>query len=173
MPPIISIPAGRLNARRAMRARGGFTLMEMLIVGLLGTLVVTFMSNATRWYTHSMLDLHASAQLGSELKIATEAIAQDFGRSISAQTTDGSDLEFNYDTNGDSTAQWAAPDTVIQYKVQGGVLLRRDLTAGTEIAMARHITALTVTGDSTQLNANLAAGFRDITQDLNLALPNP
>ena len=156
-----------------MPSRGGFTLLEMLIVGMLGALLLAFAANATRWYTRSISDQHISSELGRELKFAAQAIAQDFGRSVAAQTGDGTDLLFDYDSNGDSTAQWAAPDKVIRYVLQGGVLLRRDLSDGTEIPIARNINTVSVSGDGTELDVYLLATYRTTQQDLTLALPNP
>src|SRR5205809_2092036 len=129
--------------RRRRAARSGFTLLELLVVAMLGVLVITFISNAWRWYLHAVKEMQVSAHLNRELKLAADAIAQDFGPSFAARTPDGATLQFDFDDDSNAAAQWAAPDTVVEYVVQSGKLVRRNLATGAEVPLASNISAVT------------------------------
>jgi type II secretory pathway pseudopilin PulG len=163
-------PAGN-HLRR--RRSGGFTLLELLVVGMIGVLVLTFLGNAWRWFSRSSNELHAAEQIARELKLASEAIASDFGPGIAARTVDGSQLQINLDTDGDATADWAAPDTVIEYAVANGKLVRRDLLAATEVPMARQMTGFAVASAGADLTVQLAAEYRASDHTITLQLEGP
>ena len=69
-----------------------------------------------------------------------------------------------------SVADWAAPDTVIEYAIAGGKLVRRDLAAATELPIAVHVNALEASAAGADVNVQLTAGFRDTSQELTLQL---
>jgi len=143
-----------------------------MVVGLIGTLVVAFIGNATEWYVHSANAIHVESQLDKELRMAGQALAQDFGLSIAARTTDGTDVQFNLD-DGDDVAQWAAPDTVIEYVLQDSLLVRKDLAAGTEVPMATHVRDMQAVVDSGHLNVTCTTGHRDTEQTITFQLRDP
>jgi len=151
------------------RRSSGFTLLELLVVGMLGILVVKMSTDAAKWYVHSVSEINISVQLNKQMKLAAEMIAQDAGGALAQRTNTGDDLEFNIDA-GDSTAQWTAPDTVVHYSINNGLLIRHDLLADEEVVVARNITAFTVTDDGTYLDVHLVAGFREEQQDIHLHL---
>jgi prepilin-type N-terminal cleavage/methylation domain-containing protein len=158
---------------RIRHSRCGFTLLELLVVAMLGAIVVTATANVWRWYARSIQSMHVSAQLDKELKMAAQAIAADYGPALSVRTTDGSDLQFDYDTDNNAAAQWTAPDTVIEYALSSGKLVRRDIGAGTEVPMARNITALSAEVVGGQLNVHLTASYRTTEQELTVQLRDP
>jgi type II secretory pathway component PulJ len=162
-------PATRSSTHR----RGGFTLLELLIVGTLGTILVMFITNAWIWYARTTRTMHVTAQLNRELKIAATAIAQDFGPALAARTTDGTDLQFDYDYNSDAAAQWAAPDGIVQYILDNGRLVRRDLITGVNVPLASSITNVAAELVDGQLSVHLTATYQTTTQDLTLELRDP
>ena len=172
-PRLIRCLRHRCRAGRPGRRRGGFTLLELLVVAMVGMIVITFISNTWRWYSHEVNDLQVSAHLSRELKLAADAIAQDFGPSLAARTPDGSSVQFDYDSNADDAAQWEAPDLVIEYVRQDHKLIRRNLTSGSELAMAIDITEFTAEVVDGHLNVHLVAGYRDFQQDVTLQLQEP
>ena len=66
----------RYRCQSSLRNRRGFTLLELLVVGMLGVLALTIIANAWRWYSRSLADAEVSAMLTRELKLATDSIAQ-------------------------------------------------------------------------------------------------
>ena len=163
--------ASRPNLVMRTRRRAGFTLLEMLVVGLLGVIVLTFLGNAWRWYSRATATAHITAQLSRELKTAAEAIAEDFGRALAARTVDGDQLQFNLDTDGDGVAAWAAPDTVIEYATTSQKkLVRRDLAATTELPMADNVSTLVAQVVAGKLQVQLVAEYRDDQADVTLEL---
>ena len=158
-------------ARRRSRCRGGFTLLELLVVAMLGVIVMTFISNAWRWYARGVNDVQVTAQLMRELRLAAETIAQDHGPAVAARTVDGTSVQFDFDsTGGDGTAQWGAPDTVIEYAVQGSQLVRKTLGTVEMLPLADHITDLQAEIVGGKLQVHLTAGYRDKEQELTLHL---
>jgi type II secretory pathway pseudopilin PulG len=155
------------------RRRSGFTLLELLIVGTLGTLVMVSITNAWIWYARTSNTMHVDAQLNRELKLAAAAIAQDYGPALAARTTDGSSLQLDYDNNSDSTAQWSAPDGLVEYSLTDGKLVRHDDSAGTDVPMANNITAIAADVVDGHLNVKLTATYRTTTQELTLQLRDP
>jgi type II secretory pathway pseudopilin PulG len=165
-------PRGRGDLARARsRSRAGFTLLELLVVGILGTLVLVFIANAWRWYSRSVQSLQVSTQLTRELKLASEAIAQDFGPAVAARTVDGSQLQIDSDDSlVDGVAQWGAPDLVIEYAVEGTRLIRRDLNAATQLTLADHIAELSAETIGGKLQVRLTARYRGMDQIVTLQL---
>jgi len=159
------------SGRRARRRRrGGFSLLEMLVVGVVGVIVLTFLSNAWKWYARSTGEIGVALQLTRELKLATDALAQDFGPALAARTVDGTQLQFNFDVDGDGVAQWDAPDTVIEYALNGTLLRRHNLADATVVPLARQITGLEAEVVGGHLQVHLTAGHRNATQDVTLEL---
>ena len=148
-------------------------MLELLVVAMLGVLVIMFISNAWRWYGRSVHDMQITAHLSRELKLAADAIAQDFGPSLAARTTDGTNVQFDLDGDDDSTADWNAPDTVIEYALSGGNLVRRNLGAATEVPLASNIAEVSAELVGGHLSVHLTASYRDEQQDVTLQLQEP
>src|SRR5438105_3786536 len=104
----------RMRCAKTFSRRSGFTMLELLVVAMLGTIVVAFVASTWRWYARSVNQLHVESQLDQELKFAVTALAQDMGGSIATRTLDGNAIQFDID-DGDAAAQWAAPDSIVQY----------------------------------------------------------
>jgi prepilin-type N-terminal cleavage/methylation domain-containing protein len=155
------------------RRRSGFTMLELLVVAMLGAILITFVSNVWRWYGHAANHIQVTAHLERELRLAADAIAADFGPSLAARTVDGSNVQFDFDTDSNAAAQWDTPDTVIEYVVQNGNLVRRDLSSGNEVPMAANISEVTAEVVDGHLNVKLIAAYRNEQEDVTLQLQEP
>jgi type II secretory pathway pseudopilin PulG len=148
----------------------GFTLLELMVVGTVGIIVLMIISNTWRWYLRGTRDTQVVVQLTKELKMAADAMAGDYGPAIAARTTDGTSVEFNYDGGGtpDGSPQWGDPDTVVEYLVQSQKLVRRDVTSGAELPLADHIKSLDAQVVAGKLQVKLTAEFETEQHDLTL-----
>jgi type II secretory pathway component PulJ len=148
-------------------------LLELLVVAMLGAIVITFISNVWRWYARTANHVQVTAHLERELRLASDAIAADFGPSLSARTVDGTNVQFDFDTDANAAAQWDAPDTVVEYVVQANKLVRRDLVSGNEIPVAGNISDVTAEVVDGHLNVKLTASYRNEEEDITLQLQEP
>ena len=164
-----------MTARRSNFARSGFTLLELLIVGMVGIIVMSVITNVWRWYGYSMTQQQIDVAMSQELKIAAEAIAQDYGSAVGSRTLDGAQLQIDLDGGGnDGIADWASPDTVIEYWVDDGKLYRRDVTNGTaDVVVAANMDSIAAAVDSGQLNVALTAKMRQRDQTITLKFTGP
>jgi hypothetical protein len=149
-------------------------MLEMLVVGLIGILVLTAIANASRWFGKSMSNLQSSAEITRELKLATDAIALDYGKAIATRSEDGETLQLDFDgPSPDGVAQWESPDVVIEYARQGEKLLRRDTSTGIELPVADHVSAIAAAAVYGKLQLTLTASARDIQESVTLQFDGP
>jgi type II secretory pathway pseudopilin PulG len=161
----------RHESKQVRRGRGGFTLLELLVVGMLGTLVLAVIANVWRWYGYAATQQQIAVSLAQELKIASEAIAQDYGGALASRTLDGSTLQLDLDGGAkNGAADWESPDTVIEYSTAAGKLLRRDLMAETEAPIASHIETIEASAVNGHLEVKLTAKLRKTEEVLTLRL---
>jgi len=153
-------------------ARSGFTLLELLIVGTVGMIVLSILVEVWRWYGHSTYEQQVSVALCQELKLAAEAIAQDYGPAIASRTTNGADVQIDFDGGGkNGVADWASPDTVVQYSVVDGKLLRTDVFGGSDpVVIAGHFQTLEASTQNGKLEVRLTVKIRQSQQMITLRL---
>jgi type II secretory pathway pseudopilin PulG len=162
------------HPQRRRRRHRGFTMLEMLVVGLVGVIIISLIANAWRWFGRSMTNLQSSAELTREMKLATDSIALDYGKAIASRWTASDTLQFDIDgPSADGVAQWESPDLVVEYVRQGEKLLRRDLGADTEISVADHVTAIDAATVDGKLQVSLILGRRNEREAITLQLDGP
>jgi type II secretory pathway component PulJ len=148
-------------------------MLELLVVAMLGAIMITLISNVWRWYARSANHVGVTAHLERELRLAAEAMAADFGPSLAARTVDGTNIQFDFDTDANSAAQWDVPDKVVEYAVQANKLVRRDLSTGDEIPMAANITEVDAQVVGGNLNVKLTAKYREEQEEVTFVLQEP
>jgi prepilin-type N-terminal cleavage/methylation domain-containing protein len=159
----------RFSISSSRRRPRGFTLLELLVVGMIGSIVLIGIANTWRWYSRSMYGAQRSTQLTRELKLSADAMAHDFGPAIAVRALDSATVQFNIDAGTpDGVAQWADPDTVIEYALQSQKLIRRDLSTNAEVPLAAHIKTIETETVGGKLQVHLTAEFRDEQQSITL-----
>jgi Tfp pilus assembly protein PilW len=157
--------------RRTARA---FTLLEVMVVGLAGVLVMLIVAQAWSWLGRSVSQTRSAARIVHELRLAADLMADDFGRAMAARTTDQQSVELNIDGppyNG--VAQWNAPDMVIRYELQDGRIVRVDVNTGQEFAVAAYMSAMAVQSQGQDTIVTLTASLGSTQRTITLRLEEP
>lgn len=160
------------NSSAVHRSRaGGFTLLELMVVGLLGVMLITMMATMWSWLGVSVVQQQTGDQFSRELKMAADAIAQDFGSAVGARTLDTYTLQICHDgVEYNETADWASPDTVIEYGIANGRLIRTDTATNEELVIARHFDDFRIEDDNGVPVVTMRLLRRGIERELLLRL---
>ena len=75
-----------------------------------------------------------------------------------------SELRLCYDggANPNGIADWASPDTVVVYTLDGDDLIREDEKLNTTVTVARHVEQLIVRPQGTDLEVGLTFNYRGV-----------
>jgi prepilin-type N-terminal cleavage/methylation domain-containing protein len=172
----------RLDARR------GFSLIEIMIAAVLSTMLLLMVSNM--WFSlgRSAAGNAADVALTAEARLAGESFRRDFsgclpgavtgtkrlGRFVGRMSPAGDQLLLCFDGSpANGTADWNAPDTVIEYSLQGDQLIRSDSQTGAEIVVADGVTSFDVEELSDGVRLDLTLQRRDISRTFNWITQDP
>ncbi len=161
--------------------RSAFTLVELLVVAMLTTLLAMLLASVWSGLGRPISDALASAHITQEANLAAAALARDFGGSLPESSArlgyavdgqwvgrmqpGGTELRLCFDGPvSDGVAQWAPPDTVIDYYVQGGRLIRANESDGSTFVVARHVTHLDLVDEGASVQIRLTFAFRQLTK---------
>lgn len=141
--------------RRGGRPRRGFTVLELSVATGLLALLAILIGNVWVGFGRPAAEAARRARRATEAGLAAAALAADLGGNLadeSGQRLEGKALLrfvgrqepgetqlwlcFDGGTSPNGVADWGAPDTVIVYQVEAGVLVRQDLAANTSRAVA-------------------------------------
>src|SRR4051812_24902032 len=157
---------------RRPTSRGGFTIVELMVVGIISMVLLMLITSAWRWFGHAATEARITIELARELKMAADSIAQDYGTALDARSADAGDsLQFDFDGGGlNGVADWASPDRIIQYKEDGGKLVRMDLSTNAQTVVAGHIQSFQIDAVAGKWQLTLQARIRGVDQNLTLQL---
>jgi type II secretory pathway component PulJ len=167
--------------------RPGFSLLEVTIATMMAAMVVTMAAGVTYDVSRVMAGNIAQTQIAIEARLAVESFRRDFGGSSQdifhdetyewrlvgrlIPTTD--ELRLCFDRDLDASADWAEPDRVITYSVDGDQLLRSDGVSGTTITIAHNISDVQFAINGNDINiviefqvGGLTETYTFITSDL-------
>ena len=179
-------PAGTAHARGSLRA--GFSILEIsLVAGLTGFLVLMI---SALWVGlgGALADTIAQAKVVSEAEMALQTVRRDLRGSLPGTETGlrdegllvgqlivgGDQLRLCYDgPTPDGVANWAGPDRVIRYEVQGNQLLRIDQTTGSVFVVANHVSDFRVVGFTETTRIDLDLRYRDFDRHYTLIVQRP
>ncbi len=178
--------------RLISRHRRGFTLLEFTLVSGLMVIMAWVISSAWAGLGHPTVDLMARSQLLQETDMVVTALSRDLGGALADPTgrIGGKKvgqwvgwmvpsptqlwLCFDGGPNPDGQAEWEPPDTVIIYQWNSdGTLTRTDRTTNTTFTVAKNISSMSVTSDSTFIYIQLTFNYRDLTRTCTLAARFP
>lgn len=165
----------------------------MVVVSLLMVALASILSSVWRGLCLPTLDASARCRIALEANLATAALARDFGGSLAepaaqvggktdgrlvARDTPAPDhlrLCFHGGGSADLTPTWAAPDTVVSYRLQGDHLVRVDETADKAVTVAGSVTAFRVAplADGTGVSITLSFAARDLALTYQLQALDP
>jgi len=168
--------------------RGGFTLMEMTLVGGLMSLLVVLIAASWTALGRPSYDAAIRGRMTLEANLAAESLVRDLGgglvgdasgklpegRLVGRTIVLGTQLLLCYDGSpANGLADWVAPDKVIAYDLQSGQLIRTDQTASTQFAVAELVSNLTFTDLGGALQVDITFDYRDLTRVYTFEAKDP
>lgn len=160
----------------ARSVRGGFTYMEVLVVAILMSGVVTMLSQFWKNYSLATIDLASRCVISRELQFVTEYLSRDFGNAVGATAVDDAGLLICQDAldSPNGQADWASPDTLIEYYVEDRKLYRSNYSDDTDIAVAQNILSFQVLNtDGTGLEMAVTVQSYDRTEEMTFFWTQP
>ncbi len=185
--PLSASPDSNDSLSRRTRPRG-FTLLEVTIVSGLTSFFALLI--ASSWYSfgRSLADAHARCIVAQEATLALETLRRDLAgypleqsagtkdehRIVGWLITGGSQLRICADGNPiNQMADWATPDTVYRYDVQGDQLIRTNQNTNATYVVASHVSQLQLTDLGNGIRVELAFSYRDITRTYTIITRDP
>jgi uncharacterized membrane protein len=120
-----------------------FTLLELLVVSILMTIVFMIIAQFWKWFSPSLNDMIGRWHLLCESKLTTQILAQDFGSTV-AVTVGENEISLCRDTGNPPNGFADGSDIWVDYYLSGNKLMRRDIDAGADFAVADGVTGFTV-----------------------------
>ena len=176
----------------ATARRPAFTLLETLMVTGLTALLVLLLSAAWAGFGRPAANAVARCRVAQEASMAVAALSSDLGGYLAdspgrlgAKTLwplvgrmqpAGNQLWLCFDggTTPNGSADWASPDTVITYALQGTQLVRTNQSTGATFVVANDVQSLSVQDLSGGLfEIQLTFSYRDVTQTFTLKARDP
>ncbi len=115
-----------MTSSRKWTRRGGFTLLEVTVVGFMTSLLASILATTSWSYYRNSAHVAARCQLAQEAELAMTRLARDLaggnathGRLVGIRQPQTGRLELCYDSlaEPDGFASWQTPDTAIAYQV--------------------------------------------------------
>jgi type II secretory pathway pseudopilin PulG len=176
--------------------RGGFTLMEIMLVGGMMSLLVLLISGAWRGLGRSSADAAARGRVAHEARLAASTLARDFSGSLPEQVTGlkdsgrlvgrsivaGPRLRLCFDgepLNG--LADWGPPDTTVVYRIKTepeyGLprkrLVRTNEATGSEFTAAASVDSMALLDQRDGVKIELTSTCRDVTRTYTIVAKDP
>lgn len=171
------MPTTRHFAVGIFRRAGGFSLLEVTIAGLLSTVLLVMIGNVWRSFSLATRRQLDDVGLASDARLAQESFRRDLaghlpgaaagepavGRFVGRLCPQSGRLMLCFDgapTN--QTADWLAPDVVVEYSVENGQLLRTDNATNAVLVVAEGVATFAATEQSDGVRLDLTLQRRDL-----------
>ncbi len=160
--------------RNSRATRRGASIIEMMVVGCIGTLVLGMGLNLLRWVGMGTTKASARAAVVREVKMAADMIARDLGQAVAIDTPSFGVLRLAVDRPPlDGMTYWALPDQIIVYTLDGSGLERHDAVTDTTMVVARPVADFAVTDGEDGLLVNIRSQISGQECQVNLSLELP
>ena len=177
--------------RNVAKLSAGFTLMETTVVSILMSVLAIVLSSAWTGFERPTVSVIGRARLAREMTLAVDCLARDLGGSLGnaegrlgtkqqgawegCLLPDNGQLWLCFDGGAEpnGTADWAAPDTVIVYMLDGDRLIRWDQMADTTFVAARNLQAMNLSLLNNELQIGLSFAYQDVTRQCTLTARTP
>lgn len=168
--------------------RRAFSLVEVIIAGLLSTFLMLMVSGMWFNLSRAMSENVADSSLSTEARFALETLSRDLGGYLPGDTTGekaqgqlvgqiiaGADrLLLCYDgAPANSTADWTSPDVVVEYTLNGDQLERTNNESGTLLIVARDVSGFVLTDLGSSIRIELTLERRDMVRTYTLIAQDP
>lgn len=169
----------------------GFSLVEVSVASGLMAFLAVLLSQTWTALGRPLAETAARARLAQEADLALAALSRDLGGSLSNSAgrigaksawayvgrlqPGGNQLWLCFDGGSppNGIPDWAAPDAVISYEVDGDALVRVDHLAGTSFVVARHVASLAVSSSGNECQITLTFVWRTHSQTYSLIAIDP
>jgi hypothetical protein len=179
---------GRQLRRPSPNSGAGFSVLEISLVAGLTSFLVLMVAGLWQGFGGALSDTIAQARVVSEAHLALQTLRRDLrgslpgtelgprdaGLLVGRLIVGDEELRLCYDgpvPNGQ--AEWAAPDRVIRYEVQGDQLVRIDQTTGSLFVVADHVEQFRVVGFPETTQIELSLEFRGFNRHYTWIVQQP
>jgi prepilin-type N-terminal cleavage/methylation domain-containing protein len=169
----------------------GFTLVEVTVVSGLMAVLALLLSAVWAGFGRPATETIARCRVAQEMNLAVDSLARDLAGSLAGNAgrvgrkrdsqfvgwmlPGNSQLWLCFDggTAPNGIADWAPPDSVIVYMVEGNALVRWDQTANTSFTVARQIDSMQLGMQGDELQIQLTFSYRNVTRTCTLLARTP
>lgn len=175
-------------SRKAKIDRHGFTVTEVALTSAMMAWLAIIVSTVWSGLGWPLIDGMVGTRVAQEANIAAHSLALDFsgyyprtvggpddGKLVGRLLVGGNELWLCYDGGApaNGTADWAAPDTVIIYRVDVDQLVRANELDSTVVPVATGVDQLAVTEQGDGVLIELTLTYRDLTRTYEIVAKDP
>jgi type II secretory pathway component PulJ len=168
--------------------RTGFTVLEFMLTSLLMTILAVVTAGAWSGLGRPSVDAVVRCRIHQEAEMALESLACDLSGALGEQSPQGardagrlvgrrivgSQLQLCFEgepLNG--AADWATPDTLVTYDLQGQCLTRSNQQSGTTLTVARCVQSVQWTELPDGIRADLTISYRGLSRTFTFVARDP
>lgn len=155
------------------RARAGLTLLELLVGSTVAMLIVLLAMHAVRPVSGATLSLRDRARQQAELRLAVDALLADLGGAQAAlPDAFGHLVVTRVQPLAERLGAWTGgDDDGIEWRLEGGQLVRWDRELDRELVVAEGLTAFELSDDAGETRILISTGTGADARSVELAWP--
>jgi type II secretory pathway pseudopilin PulG len=168
------------------KTRSGFSLLEVTIATMMGTMVVTMAAGVAFDVSRHMADNIVKTQVALEARLTIESFRRDFGgytpdlfheeiyewRLVGIMIPTSNELRLCYDHDLDASADWVDPDWVVTYTFVDDRILRSDAVTGVTVTVAHNVSDIQFSIDGNDINIEIEFQVGGFTETYTFVTSN-